>query len=106
MAEERSRLGRGLASLIGDMGAEASAQPERGRGARKAPVEHLRPNTRNPRSQFSDAELEELANSIRERGIIQPIVVRSVRGLGLLLALAWWGWTRGGLALLQTGMSC
>ena len=27
-------------------------------------------------------------------------------GLGLLLALAWWGWTRGGLALLQTGMSC
>jgi ParB family transcriptional regulator, chromosome partitioning protein len=81
MAEERSRLGRGLASLIGDMGAEASAQPERGRSARRAPVEHLRPNARNPRSQFSDAELAELADSIRERGIIQPIVVRSVRGL-------------------------
>jgi ParB family chromosome partitioning protein len=82
MAEEsRSRLGRGLASLIGDMGAEASAQPERARGARKAPVEHLRPNARNPRSHFSDAELDELAGSIRERGIIQPIIVRTVRGL-------------------------
>lgn len=81
MAEERSRLGRGLASLIGDMGAEAGAQPERGRGARKAPVEHLRPNARNPRSQFSETELDDLANSIRERGIIQPIVVRTVRGL-------------------------
>jgi ParB family chromosome partitioning protein len=80
MAEERSRLGRGLASLIGDMGAEASTQPERGRNARKAPVEHLRPNARNPRSQFSDAELDELASSIRERGIIQPIVVRTVKG--------------------------
>jgi ParB family chromosome partitioning protein len=81
MAEERSRLGRGLASLIGDMGAEAGAQPERSRSARKAPVEHLRPNARNPRTQFSDAELDDLANSIRERGIIQPIVVRTVRGL-------------------------
>jgi ParB family transcriptional regulator, chromosome partitioning protein len=83
MAEEtRSRLGRGLASLIGDMGAESSTTaPERPRGTRKAPIEHLRPNARNPRSQFSDTELDELAASIRERGIIQPIVVRSVRGL-------------------------
>ncbi len=83
MADEaaRSRLGRGLASLIGDMTAEATATPERGRAARRAPVEHLRPNARNPRSNFSETELDELAASIRERGIIQPIVVRSVRGL-------------------------
>ncbi len=83
MADEatRSRLGRGLASLIGDMSSEATAAPERGRTARRAPVEHLRPNARNPRSHFSDTELDELAASIRERGIIQPIVVRTVRGL-------------------------
>ena len=83
MADEatRSRLGRGLASLIGDMSAEATATPERGRAARRAPVEHLRPNARNPRSHFAEAELDELAASIRERGIIQPIVVRTVRGL-------------------------
>jgi ParB family chromosome partitioning protein len=40
----------------------------------------LKPNARNPRRNFSETELDELAASIRERGIIQPIVVRSVRG--------------------------
>ena len=45
------------------------------------PIEFLRPNPRNPRRNFSDAELDELAASIRERGIIQPIVVRPVRGV-------------------------
>jgi ParB family chromosome partitioning protein len=44
------------------------------------PIEYLRPNPRNPRRNFSDAELDDLAASIRERGIIQPVVVRSVRG--------------------------
>jgi len=80
MAEEaaRSRLGRGLAALIGDVGAEASL--ERPRGQRKLPIGSLRPNVRNPRRIFSDTELDELAASLRERGIIQPIVVRAVRG--------------------------
>jgi len=44
------------------------------------PIEFLKPNPRNPRRHFSDAELGDLAGSIRERGIIQPIVVRTVRG--------------------------
>ena len=81
MAEDtsRSRLGRGLASLIGDMGAE-SAVVERARGQRRVPIELVRPNSKNPRKHFSDAELDDLANSIRERGIIQPIIVRQVRG--------------------------
>jgi len=76
----RSRLGRGLASLIGDMGAESATTVERGRGQRRVPIEHVRANPKNPRKHFSDAELDDLANSIRERGIIQPIVVRQVRG--------------------------
>lgn len=81
MAEEaaRSRLGRGLAALIGDVGDETSAI-ERTRSQRRVPLEFLRPNPRNPRRVFSDMELEELAASIRERGIIQPILVRTVRG--------------------------
>ncbi|HVY57632.1 MAG TPA: ParB/RepB/Spo0J family partition protein [Xanthobacteraceae bacterium] len=81
MAEDtaRSRLGRGLAALIGDVGSETAAV-ERIRSQRRVPVEFLRPNPRNPRRHFSEEELEELAASIRERGIIQPIVVRSVRG--------------------------
>jgi ParB family transcriptional regulator, chromosome partitioning protein len=88
MAEEstRSRLGRGLASLIGDMGAETNnAAPsattsERVRSQRRVPIEFIRPNPRNPRREFTPAQLDELANSIRERGIIQPIAVRPVRG--------------------------
>jgi ParB family transcriptional regulator, chromosome partitioning protein len=80
MAEEaaRSRLGRGLAALIGDVRDETSV--ERPRGQRRLPTAALRPNARNPRRAFADAELEELAASVRERGIIQPIIVRSWRG--------------------------
>src|SRR5215470_11218566 len=82
MAEEstRSRLGRGLASLIGDMGAETNTTSERVRGQRKVPIESLRPNPRNPRRDFPAAQLDELASSIRERGMIQPIAVRPMRG--------------------------
>jgi ParB family chromosome partitioning protein len=76
----RSRLGRGLAALIGDVGQE-SGGAERGRAQRRAPIEHVHPNPRNPRRSFSDQELDELATSIRERGIIQPIVVRAMRGV-------------------------
>jgi ParB family transcriptional regulator, chromosome partitioning protein len=80
MAEDsRSRLGRGLAALMGDVGPDS---PVADRAAqklppRKVPIEHLTPNPRNPRRIFADTELDELSQSIRERGIIQPIVVRS-----------------------------
>jgi len=76
---EHSRLGRGLAALIGDVGDETSVA-DSGRKPRRAPVENLRPNPRNPRRLFTDNELDELAGSIRERGIIQPIVVRALQG--------------------------
>src|ERR1700678_3213398 len=80
MADEaRSRLGRGLASLIGDVGGEA-AHLDRPRAQRKVPIEFLKPNPRNPRKEFADAELKELADSIKQHGVIQPIVVRPVRG--------------------------
>ena len=74
----RSRLGRGLATLIGEVSAESSV--ERPRGQRRVPTEALRPNARNPRRVFSNTELDELVASLRERGIIQPIVARPVRG--------------------------
>ena len=77
--DERSRLGRGLAALIGDVGDEAAVL-ERTRSQRRVPIEFVKPNPRNPRRAFADAELDELAASIRERGIIQPILVRTVRG--------------------------
>lgn len=80
MAEEaRSRLGRGLAALIGDVGVEAQAG-ERTRPPRRVPIEFLKPNPRNPRRIYPEAELEELAQSLRERGMVQPIVVRKAKG--------------------------
>jgi ParB family chromosome partitioning protein len=78
----RSRLGRGLASLIGDADADAAPKADAGRGARRMPIEFLRPNPRNPRRNFPESELEELATSIRERGVIQPVLVRAARGAG------------------------
>jgi len=76
---DHSRLGRGLAALMGDVGEETSAA-DAGRKPRRAPIENLRPNPRNPRRLFTEAELDELSYSIRERGIIQPIVVRALQG--------------------------
>jgi ParB family transcriptional regulator, chromosome partitioning protein len=76
---DHSRLGRGLAALIGDVGDETPAA-EGARKPRRAPIENLQPNPRNPRRLFTDDELDELATSIRERGIIQPIVVRALKG--------------------------
>ncbi len=76
--ENRPRLGRGLAALLG------GANPphaEVSRGTRQTPIEFLRPNPRNPRKRFDDAELDELAASIKERGIIQPVVVRAITGV-------------------------
>ena len=78
MAEEiRPRLGRGLAALIGDSGDEG-ASVERLRGQKRVPVEFLRPNPRNPRKRFTEDDLADLTNSIREKGIIQPILVRTI----------------------------
>ncbi|GAC1330253.1 MAG: ParB/RepB/Spo0J family partition protein [Beijerinckiaceae bacterium] len=81
MAEEmRPRLGRGLAALIGDAGTEVAAI-ERARGQRIVPIEFLRPNPRNPRKDFNDSELDDLSASIKERGILQPILVRTIPGV-------------------------
>ena len=75
-ADHRPRLGRGLAALLGDAAEETPAQARA--GARKAPIEFLHPNPRNPRKAFPDAELDELAASIRDRGVIQPVLVRPI----------------------------
>ncbi|MCL2715597.1 MAG: ParB/RepB/Spo0J family partition protein [Alphaproteobacteria bacterium] len=81
MAEEaRSRLGRGLASLIGDSNRE-SAHVEHPRGQRKVPIEFVKPNPHNPRRTFSEAQLKELSDSIAQRGLIQPLVVRPIKGV-------------------------
>lgn len=78
MNDKPPRLGRGLAALIGDM------QPVEGSGTRLAtspgiqrlPVDFIIANRANPRRTFNPEQLEELANSIKEKGVMQPLLVR------------------------------
>jgi ParB family chromosome partitioning protein len=72
----KKRLGRGLAALIGEMDKPAAPQPVRAAGDGKMPIAFIAPNPRNPRRSFADAELTDLAQSIREHGVVQPVVVR------------------------------
>ncbi len=81
MADDSGRkaLGRGLAALIGDVESESEIV-DRARGSRRVPIAFVRPNPRNPRKGFDNDELESLTASIREKGIVQPILVRAVEG--------------------------
>lgn len=73
----KKRLGRGLAALIGDDTSE-EAMVQDVRSLRHMPIELMRASPNNPRKHFADQDLDELANSIRDKGLLQPIVVRPV----------------------------
>ena len=80
-SKEKRGLGRGLSSLIGDLGLDGSAQRDRAdiptRPAdRTVPIEKLRPNPAQPRRDFQPEGLKELAKSIKEKGVLQPLIVR------------------------------
>lgn len=86
MAEEgsKNRLGRGLAALIGEMDQpETSASKDPAGGTitqdQEVPIELIRANSQNPRRHFNDAELADLANSIKDHGVVQPILVRPIK---------------------------
>jgi len=73
---QRNRLGRGLASLVGDNpSSQARGKPPEGDQI-QLPIDKINPGPLNPRKSFAPSELEELANSIREKGLVQPLVVR------------------------------
>jgi ParB family chromosome partitioning protein len=71
---KRKNLGRGLAALLGE------DDDDYGRGGARAdravPIEHLHPNPNQPRRHFDEESVRQLADSIRENGILQPILVR------------------------------
>ncbi|MFN3613017.1 MAG: ParB/RepB/Spo0J family partition protein [Rubrimonas sp.] len=69
----RKGLGRGLAALIEDVRPD---RPEPLAADRSAPVAHIRPNPNQPRKRFDQAELEALAESVRAKGVVQPLIVR------------------------------
>lgn len=75
----KKRLGRGLAALLGDVDTDAEAV-ERARSQRRVPIEFVTANPNNPRRSFNVEELEDLTRSVREKGIVQPILVRPQPG--------------------------
>lgn len=85
MSDNTSRtrgLGRGLSSLMSDVVAQDATAGDRSsatetRPDRTVPIEKIRPNPDQPRRSFNDAALTELADSIRSKGVIQPLIVRA-----------------------------
>ena len=83
MVEKRG-LGRGLSALLGDVDEAkvvAGAPAAEISGVREIPIELIHRNEHQPRWVFTEAEVEELSSSIREKGVLQPILVRPAPGL-------------------------
>ena len=78
-AKQKDRLGRGLASLLGDLDTEANVA-ESGDQHRFVATDLLSPCPLNPRRDFAETELNELAASIKEKGLVQPLLVRERKG--------------------------
>jgi ParB family chromosome partitioning protein len=104
MAESRRGLGRGLSALLGEAEeiAHAVAPAE---GVRAIPIELVHANPDQPRRHFAEAELAELEASIRDKGVLQPILVRpSPKGGGAYEIVAgerrWRAAQRAGLATI------
>ena len=74
---EKKGLGRGLSALLADVGPEP-ARPLGGApvGQRIIPIDRIRANPNQPRRSFEDKDLQDLAASIRAKGVIQPLIVR------------------------------
>ena len=73
--QERRGLGRGLSALLADVESEASAD-RTGRDADMIAIDRIHPNPDQPRRTFSEDDMADLTASIRDRGIIQPLIVR------------------------------
>lgn len=80
---ERKGLGRGLSALLADIAPVDEAPPPGAPGssvgtvANTVPIELIRPNPNQPRRDFDEKELQDLAASIREKGVIQPLILRA-----------------------------
>jgi len=78
--KRQSGLGRGLSSLLGEVAQEAPVAGSSRSGLQTLPITSLEPHPGQPRRHFEEAALDELAASIRGRGLIQPLVVRPAGG--------------------------
>ena len=100
---KRDRLGKGLGALLGEYLGEEGVQ-EKAAEAGPIPVASIAPNPFQPRREFSEEELADLSNSIRENGLLQPIVVRPAPSGGTTaweLVAGEWRWR----AVMRLGWS-
>src|SRR5579864_9811798 len=74
MSEPRRGLGRGLSALLDE--AAAAGEGVGAAGAREIPIEQIHRNGAQPRVDFDDQDLQRLTASIRDKGVLQPILVR------------------------------
>lgn len=79
MATPKRHLGRGLSALLGGDDGEPPLDTSMLANARSVPIEFLHPSKLQPRADFNDERLQQLAKSIREQGVLQPILVRPHR---------------------------
>jgi ParB family transcriptional regulator, chromosome partitioning protein len=77
---DKKGLGRGLSALLADVAPIEPRQSAENTGSapanRTAPIERIHPNPNQPRKEFSEKEMQDLAASIREKGVIQPLILR------------------------------
>lgn len=78
--EKKRGLGRGLSALMADVADAPAPASQGGGGVQNVPVESVFPNPDQPRKRFAKENLDDLAASIREKGIIQPLIVRATGG--------------------------
>lgn len=100
---ERRGLGRGLSALMADVGMVESggALGQQAAGVREVPIEQVKPNPDQPRRRFDKEALDDLANSIREKGVLQPLLVRE-RGEGFEIVAGERRWRAAQVAQLHS----
>ncbi len=108
MAKPTPRLGKGLNAIIGPTPLTGPS-PAREPGSQHAtatihllPIDSISPNPRQPRTSFDDASLSELVQSVRNKGILQPLLVRQIGDGGFELVAGERRWRAAKLAALQT----
>ena len=78
MSKSKKGLGRGLSALFGDQ--NNNAKTPKNQAILKVPLDNIKRNEFQPRINFDETKLNELASSIKQNGIIQPIAVRQIKG--------------------------
>ena len=98
MAEKRRGMGRGLAAILSVSEAQEGQGPE----LRELAVELVEPNPGQPRKRFDEDGLQALAESVKERGVLQPVLVRPLPGGTYELVAGERRWRAARLAGLET----